>query len=102
MVDQPVEPEVRFPSGPQYKIVSVCPSQIVVLTRCRVYTHAKERTHVEDPVIHVIVRWITETQKHCTQETTQTNWFAPYYGCSLFPGKAARISRALHWDKNII
>ena len=25
----------------------------------------------------------------------------PYYGCSLSPGKAARISCALHWDKKV-
>ena len=28
------------------------------------------------------------------------NWVAPYCGCSLYPGKEARISHALHWDKN--
>ena len=30
------------------------------------------------------------------------NWVAPNYGCSLSPGKAARFSRALHWDKKTI
>ena len=39
--------------------------------------------------------------KYCTQEE-KTNWVAPYYGCSLSPGKAAQISHALHWDKKII
>ena len=32
----------------------------------------------------------------------QKNWVAPYYGCSLSQGKAARISHALHWDQKII
>ena len=39
------------------------------------------------------------TRKHCTQEENN-NWVAPYYGCSLFRGKTARISRGLGllWD----
>ena len=43
-------------------------------------------------------------QKHenTVHRKQQNNWVAPYYGCSLSPGKAARISRALHWDKKII
>ena len=36
-----------------------------------------------------------ETRTRCTQGES---WVAPCYGCSLSPGKAARISRALHWD----
>ena len=31
-----------------------------------------------------------------------TTWVAPYYGCSLSLGRAARISCALYWDKKII
>ena len=100
-------PEVRTQSGSQYKIMIVFSSQNYVLTRCRcvvcptprVYTHAYERrrTHVKGPEVHVRVRWITETRKHCTQKNN--NWLAPFYGCSLSPGKATRMSRALHWDK---
>ena len=33
------------------------------------------------------------------RRTKQQPWVAPYYGCSLSPEKAARLSRALHWDK---
>ena len=29
-------------------------------------------------------------------------WAAPYYGCSFSPGKAARVCRALLWDKTVI
>ena len=48
-----------------------------------------------------------ETRKHCTLGKAQTqtkpnNWVALYYGCSLSPGKTARIFRALHWDKRVI
>ena len=60
------------------------------------------RTHVINPVVHVRLRWITNTRKHFTQENThQKTWVAPYYG-SLSPGKAARISHALHWDKTVL
>ena len=30
------------------------------------------------------------------------SWIAPHYVCLLSPGKAARIFRALHWDKKVI
>ena len=40
-------------------------------------------------------------RKHCSQ-VRKKNWIAPYYGCSLPLGKAAQISRALHWDKKVI
>ena len=30
------------------------------------------------------------------------SWVEPYCGCSLSPGKAARIVCALHWDKKVI
>ena len=40
-------------------------------------------------------RWRLCKQKHTN------SWVArPYYGCSLSPGKAARISRVLHWEKH--
>ena len=43
-------------------------------------------------------------QKHenIAHRKKQKKWVAPYYGCSIFPEKAAQISHALHWDKKII
>ena len=40
--------------------------------------------------------------KHENTAHRGKNWVAPYYGCSLSPGKAAQISHALHWDKKMI
>ena len=42
-----------------------------------------------------------ETRKRGIQGGKQS-WVAPYHGCSLSQEKAARISRALHWDKKVI
>ena len=36
-----------------------------------VYMHAEDHTHVKDPVVHVRVRWMPETRKHCTQGKTK-------------------------------
>ena len=70
---------------------------IIIITIIIIITN-DARTHVKDPVVHVSIRWITETRKHCTQEFKKKR-VAPYYGCSLSKGKAARISSALHWDQ---
>ena len=55
--------------------------------------------------IHVKV-WgimeITKTPHTGKNNKENNNWVAPYYGCSLSPGKAAQMSHALHWDKKVI
>ena len=67
--------EVRIPSG-EICLFVFFRVKNVVLTRCRcipsVYTHTHEwsHTHGKDPVVHVRVRWITETWKDpaCTKK----------------------------------
>ena len=41
-----------------------------------------------------------ETRTHGTQGGG--SWVAPYYGCSVSPGKADVISHALHWDNKVV
>ena len=52
---------------------TLCFLAAVLVSNPRVYTHAEEgpRTHVKDPVVHVKVRWVTETRKDpaCTSRT---------------------------------
>ena len=49
---------------------------------------------VKHHVVHVRVRWITETRKHCTQGGGWGGggggWVARCYGCSLSPGERSR------------
>ena len=46
---------------------------------CNIYAH------VEDPVVHVGVRWIMETLKH---PACEVDWVARLYSSWLSPGKA--------------
>ena len=68
--------------------------------------HAQMCAHVTDPIsiCRKIVdltasRWCenTKTLQTLRGEGGGGLWVAPYYGCSLSPGKAAGISRAFHW-----
>ena len=67
--------------------------------------------HVKDPISICCKRvGLTtggmETRKNYVLErfcVLLKSWVAPFYGCSpLSPGKAPWISRALHWDKEVI
>ena len=97
----------RFKFLPEHKktLWEVCFSQNVVLTRCRCapppYAHIRTYAH-----------WRSCSPCQCSvdygnMKTPHTgnnnkNWVAPYYDCLLSAGKAARIFRALHWDKKMI
>ena len=88
----------------------VCPSQTVLVQTCLCLTLPRVRTtrthiyaHVKDPTSICrksvgLTGGGMHTRKHCIQGK-KTSWIAPYCGCSISPGKASRISRALHWDK---
>ena len=73
------------------------------LTRLRLRHAPNIRAHVKYP-ISICRKRVGLTagdivsRNHCTQKKS---WVAPYHGCSLSPGKAARISRALHWTQGL-
>ena len=78
--------------------LSVCPTPVCL----RTHKNDHVRT-LKIPQSMSRVWWITgNTNTLHTGYTFLKTWVAPYYDCSLSPEKAARISRAFHWDKKVV
>ena len=91
----------------RYSVCFFCSSESTLVQNCLCLTplrvcmaRTQSCTHVKDPIsicrkeyASQPVVWIHE--QNCAQGGKGR--VAPYYGCSLSPGKAARISRAFHW-----
>ena len=63
--------------------------------------------HVKDPIAICRKKIRPHNRWFGNKKTLHTgrgggSWVAPYCGCSLSSSKAARIARALHWDKKVI
>ena len=105
-------PEVRTPSGAQEHFLEnlteskCCADRVIGVVTCnpRVYIYnAKDKNgQVRTILIHVKVRWITETRKHCTHGKPKKEGKRRTAAARFFTGKAARNSSTLHWDKKVI